>query len=315
VHPYYRRVRELFRTRSPSGDDERASIEIGFRWLLKALLVWVMFELLVGIPFFTLRKLAGFLLAIILLVTYLACLRLLSQGRYHQASWLFVSVTSFVTIGLFALGGGVVNTRGLMFLLVPIIPAGWLLGRSSALVFSALTLLVTLFAAILETFGVHLPNYFSGTHPVGIWLQFLGCVIMTVGPIGQVLQSLQDALKEYRSLVNSIDGMVWEADGGTFQFSFVSPSAERILGYPVERWLEEPRFWSDHIHPEDREWAVNSYVAATHAQKDHDFRYRMLSADGRIVWLHNIVTVMAEAGGKARLPSMVPCEGSFLLDS
>ncbi len=38
--------------------------------------------------------------------------------------------------------------------------------------------------------------------------------------------------------------------------SFVSNQAERILGYPVERWLSEPTFWKDHLHLEDREWAV-----------------------------------------------------------
>ena len=37
-----------------------------------------------------------------------------------------------------------------------------------------------------------------------------------------------------------IDSIVWEIDARTFQFSFVSKKAERLLGYPVERWLHEP---------------------------------------------------------------------------
>ena len=36
--------------------------------------------------------------------------------------------------------------------------------------------------------------------------------------------------QKLETLVNSIDGIVWEADGETFQFTFVSPQAERILG-------------------------------------------------------------------------------------
>ncbi len=57
----------------------------------------------------------------------------------------------------------------------------------------------------------------------------------------------------FRDLVNSVEGIVWEAEATTFQFSFVSNQAERILGYPVQRWLSEPTFWKDHLHPEGRE--------------------------------------------------------------
>jgi PAS domain-containing protein len=57
-------------------------------------------------------------------------------------------------------------------------------------------------------------------------------------------------------LVNSVEGIVWEADTATFSFSFVSEQAERILGYLVEQWIREPTFWRDHLHPEDRDWAA-----------------------------------------------------------
>src|SRR5881628_2277373 len=56
------------------------------------------------------------------------------------------------------------------------------------------------------------------------------------------------AQRRFSDLVNSIEGIVWEADATTFQFSFVSNQAERILGEPVARWLSEPTFWKDHLH-------------------------------------------------------------------
>src|SRR5882672_8328958 len=87
---------------------------------------------------------------------------------------------------------------------------------------------------------------------------------------GQLLAREQAANAEavaaqhrFRDLVNSIEGIVWEADAQTFRFLFVSEQAQRVLGYPVERWLNEPAFWKDHIHPDDREWAVNFCMAAT----------------------------------------------------
>lgn len=69
-------------------------------------------------------------------------------------------------------------------------------------------------------------------------------------------EALRRSQKQYHDLIQSIDGIVWEANAETFRFTFVSDDAERILGYPARTWIEEPHFWSDHIHPEDREWAI-----------------------------------------------------------
>jgi two-component system, LuxR family, sensor kinase FixL len=109
------------------------------------------------------------------------------------------------------------------------------------------------------------------------------------------------AQHRFRDLVNSIDGIVWEADAVTFKFLFVSKQAERILGYPIERWLSEATFWKDHIDPDDREWAVNSCATATAEKRDHDFEYRMNAADGQIVWLRDLVTVVVEGDQATRL--------------
>src|SRR6202051_1849951 len=71
------------------------------------------------------------------------------------------------------------------------------------------------------------------------------------------------AQQRFRDLVNSVEGIVWEADVPSFQFRFISKQAERVLGYPVERWLSEPAFWKEHVHPEDREWALQFCQTAT----------------------------------------------------
>jgi PAS domain S-box-containing protein len=102
------------------------------------------------------------------------------------------------------------------------------------------------------------------------------------------------AQDRFRDLVNSVEGIVWEADAETFLFSFVSEQAERVLGYPTERWLNEPTFWKDHLHPEDRDRAIDFCMHATAEKRNHDFEYRMIAADGRVVWLQDIVTVVVD---------------------
>ncbi len=102
-----------------------------------------------------------------------------------------------------------------------------------------------------------------------------------------------ESQQRYANLVNSIDGIVWEVDVQTMRFTFVSPQAERILGYPLASWYAQT-FWCDHIHPDDRDYAVEYCLAETKAKRDHIFEYRMVAADGRIVWLRDIIAVIVE---------------------
>jgi PAS domain S-box-containing protein len=114
-------------------------------------------------------------------------------------------------------------------------------------------------------------------------------------------EELSREQRRFIDIVNSVEGIVWEADANTFAFSFVSKEAERILGYPVEQWLQQPTFWKDHLHPEDRDWAVQFCLKATAEKQSHDFEYRMIAADGSVVWLRDLVTVVLEGGHPTRL--------------
>ena len=111
----------------------------------------------------------------------------------------------------------------------------------------------------------------------------------------QAEATLRQSNQRFRDLVDSTDGIVWEADAATFVFTFVSQNAVRLLGYPMEDWLE-PGFWPSHIHPQDRDQAVAYCAACTGRFEDHEFEYRFIAKDGRVVWLRDIVKVVEENG-------------------
>ena len=98
------------------------------------------------------------------------------------------------------------------------------------------------------------------------------------------------AQQRFENLINCIDGIVWEADPATLRMTFVSAQAEHILGYPIADWYAEG-FWEAHIHPQDREQTIA--YCATHAKGDCNYalEYRMLAADGHVVWLKDFVSV------------------------
>lgn len=103
-----------------------------------------------------------------------------------------------------------------------------------------------------------------------------------------------------RLLLPDLDVIVWEGDATTFQFLYVSESAEHILGYPNTQWSEE-QFWADRVvHPEDRDHAVSFCALATGQGRDHEFEYRAVHADGHVVVLQDFVRVVV---GRRRIPT------------
>jgi len=118
------------------------------------------------------------------------------------------------------------------------------------------------------------------------------------------IQRILAAEKRHRDLVDEIDGIAWEADVGTWRFTFVNWRAEKILGYPVEQWLSEPGFWVGHLHSLDRSRTVQAYLETSITGKDLQLEYRMIASDGRAVWLrdhaHIVDSAAATGGGPIR---------------
>lgn len=105
-----------------------------------------------------------------------------------------------------------------------------------------------------------------------------------------------DAEHRFRSLVEDLDAIVWEADERRETFSFVSRSAEKILMYPAARWLSEPGFLASIVHPEDRERALSLLDHSTASGSDHRGEYRLLTGDGRTIWVRDIIRRVGEPG-------------------
>lgn len=152
---------------------------------------------------------------------------------------------------------------------------------------------------LMGLFVLHAPAFReNGVPPVGVVLDVASAADLAAVALERwhADESLMASRRRYEDLVQSVPGIVWEAESDTFAFTFVSAEAERLLGYPRAVWLDEPTFWFDHIHPEDRDNAVQFCEAQTALGLDHRFEYRMIAADGRVVWLQDTVGVLPRPG-------------------
>lgn len=109
----------------------------------------------------------------------------------------------------------------------------------------------------------------------------------------------------FRSLLEALDAVVWERDARSGAFTYVSPQAERLLGYPPERWYGDPGFRAERlVHPEDRE-RVARFDAASAEGDAARLDYRAVAADGRVVRLRDSVrAVPGDRGGPRLLRGM-----------
>ncbi|AZE91624.1 bifunctional diguanylate cyclase/phosphodiesterase [Pseudomonas orientalis] len=104
-------------------------------------------------------------------------------------------------------------------------------------------------------------------------------------------QKLRSSEYHYRGLVESLSAIAWEANVSDFTYSYVSPHAEQLLGYPRAHWLI-PGFWRNIIHPADLMRAETYCYRETRANRDHSIDYRVITADGRCLWVRDIVSLI-----------------------
>ena len=110
--------------------------------------------------------------------------------------------------------------------------------------------------------------------------------------------------RRFESLVQTTEGIVWEADPTTGAFTFVSNQAEALLGHPVANWLQ-PRFWADHVHPDDRALVLSIWDRCVRQAEAHSFEYRFMARDGETLWLSQLVSVVVEDGHPVALRGLM----------
>jgi PAS domain S-box-containing protein len=111
---------------------------------------------------------------------------------------------------------------------------------------------------------------------------------------------------DVRALVEDLVAIVWEAETWGGAFAFVSRGAERLLGYPLARWREEPDFWINRILPDDRRAARERAQAAVRDRRSYESEYRVTAADGRELWLLELGRVAdGGAAGGPRLRGLL----------
>ena len=101
-----------------------------------------------------------------------------------------------------------------------------------------------------------------------------------------------------RELVEQLPVVVYvDTDDQRPSTTYISPNVEQLLGFPPQRFLEDPALWIRCMHPDDREriQALRDEVWSSGAR--YRSEYRMFRRDGEEVWLRDSsVLVVSDEG-------------------
>ncbi|GBC87273.1 Sensor protein FixL [bacterium HR12] len=67
----------------------------------------------------------------------------------------------------------------------------------------------------------------------------------------------------------------------------MSPQVEQLLGYPPERYLRDPSQWYRQVYADDVDRIAEEWRRAREQGDMFECEYRMVAADGRIVWIRD----------------------------
>lgn len=103
--------------------------------------------------------------------------------------------------------------------------------------------------------------------------------------------SLSDSKNKFKSIIQHIEAVVWEADAETFEPYFISDYVFKILGYTAEDFYKSPNLWFEIIHSDDKLRVLNRKFDIN--KKGHNFslEYRMMHANGNTIWVRDSITV------------------------
>jgi PAS domain S-box-containing protein len=111
----------------------------------------------------------------------------------------------------------------------------------------------------------------------------------------------RESERRYRQLVEAIPIAMYRAPEGEQNSSeYMSPRAVAMFGYPLESW-SDPDFYGTVLHPDDRDWILaENDLPLTEDESIWVSEYRMITADGRTIWIHDESWTVRDEDGKAQ---------------
>jgi PAS domain S-box-containing protein len=106
----------------------------------------------------------------------------------------------------------------------------------------------------------------------------------------------EEAALRYRTVADfTYDWEYWQNPDGSLQY--ISPSCERISGYSVQDFMDNPALLQEIIVPQDKEIWDEHYCASENELKPREIQLRIQRPDGEIRWIEHVCQPVVDNKG------------------
>jgi PAS domain S-box-containing protein len=123
---------------------------------------------------------------------------------------------------------------------------------------------------------------------------------LDITDLKQTELALRRSDQRFRALAESSRAIPWEADVSTYRITYVGARIEAVVGFSANEWVEKD-LWPERLHPDDRDRVLREAAEYSRAGIDHNLEYRLIAADGRVVWIRDLVSVIRSDDGQVWL--------------
>jgi PAS domain S-box-containing protein len=114
----------------------------------------------------------------------------------------------------------------------------------------------------------------------------------------QAQEALRLASERLEHLLSSSSAVIYAAKvSGDYGATFISENVVRVTGHEREEFLENARFWIDHVHPEDRPIVLEE-VSKIFEKEFHAHEYRFQCKDGKYIWVGDEMRLVRDKDGQ-----------------
>lgn len=110
-------------------------------------------------------------------------------------------------------------------------------------------------------------------------------------------EKLHESEQKFQSILNTIRDVIWSVSPQDNRLLYLSPSAEELLGVPLNELIKAPFKLSDFVHPDDGE-AFQSWMADLRTNGSAELEIRIQRPDGGVRWTSGRLQLVRNESGK-----------------
>ena len=115
-------------------------------------------------------------------------------------------------------------------------------------------------------------------------------------------EEVRRAEERYRALVEQLPLAIYVDRLDELSSNiYTSPHVERMIGYTAEQWATEGDLFVRLLHPDDRDRVLRDHEHTRATGEPLRTEYRLIAADGRVVWIRDEAVIVPDRDGDTRL--------------